>query len=189
MVTRQAVQGTKGKIDMKMRFTGLRRAASITAMSLTICLASGVALAQETPAPDPAPAPPVPPTDAPTADAPTADGYGLSKAEAIEVCEPMGQRQYLARLLCPDSRHPEFARAGNVGPRQDIPENASDEMLDAMMADMFKPRKLQPGEPDYHIVDAYEVACGEQVTVLYLDMYHCAQDRPDRAPTGFTIID
>ncbi len=185
---------------MKMRFTGLRRAASITAMSLamslTICLASGVALAgaalvQETPTPDPAPAaqPPAQEADAPSEAAPAAEGYGLSKAEAIEVCEPVGQRQYLARLLCPDRRHPEFARTGNVGPRQDVPADASEEMFDTMIADMFKPRKLQPGEPDYHIVDAYEVACGEQVTVLYLDMYHCAQDRPDRAPVGFTIID
>lgn len=174
---------------MNMRFGGLRRTAPVLAM----CLASGLALAQQTPAPDPAqtpaPAPPASSTDASAAAAPAADAYGLSKAEAIEVCEPMGQRQYLARLLCPDRRHPEFARSGNVGPRQDIPEDASDEMLDTMMADMFKPRKLQPGEPDYHIVDAYEVACGEQVTVLYLDMYHCAQDRPDRAPAGFTIID
>jgi hypothetical protein len=178
---------------MNTRFKGLRRTTLVPAMCLAMCLTSGLALAQQTPVPDPvqtpAPAPPAPPTEASAEAAPAAGGYGLSKAEAIEVCEPMGQRQYLARLLCPDSRHPEFARAGNVGPRQDIPENASDEMLDAMMADMFKPRKLQPGEPDYHIVDAYEVACGEQVTVLYLDMYHCAQDRPDRAPAGFTIID
>lgn len=184
---------------MNMRFKGLHRTAPVLAICLATCLTSGFALAQQTPAPDPAPvpAPPPPPTEVPAESstessaeaAPAADGYGLSKAEAIEVCEPMGQRQYLARLLCPDSRHPEFARAGNVGPRQDIPENASDEMLDAMMADMFKPRKLQPGEPDYHIVDAYEVACGERVTVLYLDMYHCAQDRPERAPAGFSIIE
>jgi hypothetical protein len=174
---------------MNMRFRGRRR----TALALVMCLTSGLALAQQTPAPDPAQtpalAPPAPPTETSADAVPAAEGYGLRKAEAIEVCEPMGQRQYLARLLCPDSLHPEFARAGNVGPRQDIPENASDEMLHAMMADMLKPRKLQPGEPDYHIVDAYEVACGEQVTVLYLDMYHCAQDRPDRAPAGFTIID
>lgn len=171
---------------MNMRFMGLRRTTPVLAMCLAMCLTSDLALAQQAPAPDPAQTPaPAPPADASTA----ADGYGLSEAEAIEVCKPMGQRQYLARLLCPDSRHPEFARTGSVGPRQEIPEDASDETLDAMMADMFKPRKLQPGEPDYHIVDAYEVACGEQVTVLYLDMYHCAQDRPDRAPAGFTIID
>jgi hypothetical protein len=179
-----------GENDMKTRHTGLRR----TGLGMTMCFSAGIVLAggafaQETPAPAPPPAPPAQQADASPAVAPTSDGYGLSKAEAIEVCDPVGQRQYLARLLCPDSRHPEFARTGNVGPRQDIPEGASEEMLDAMMADMFKPRKLEPGEPDHHIVDAYEVACGEQVTVLYLDMYHCAQDRPDRAPAGFTIID
>lgn len=38
-------------------------------------------------------------------------------------------------------------------------------------------------------IDAYDVVCGEVTTTLYLDMYHCAQDRPTFSPKGFGIID
>lgn len=117
------------------------------------------------------------------------DGYGLSREQAIEVCYPEGQQRYLARLICPDSSHPTFERRGSVGPRQPMPENMSDETIASLLADLRKSRKREPGEPDHHIVDAYEVVCGEVATTLYLDMYHCAQDRPVFSPEGFGIID
>lgn len=117
------------------------------------------------------------------------DGYGLSREQAIEVCYPEGQQQYLARLICPDNSHPAFERRGSVGPRQPMPENMSEEKIAALLADLRKSRKREPGEPDHHIVDAYNVVCGEATTTLYLDMYHCAQDRPVFSPKGFGIID
>lgn len=118
-----------------------------------------------------------------------ADGYGLSREQAIEVCYPEGEQQYLARLVCPDNRHPAFERTGSVGPRQPMPADMSEETMASLFADLRKPRKREPGEPDYHIIDAYEVVCGEARTTLYLDMYHCAQDRPVFSPKGFGIID
>ncbi len=117
------------------------------------------------------------------------DGYGLSREHAIEVCYPEGQQQYLARLICPDNSHPAFERRGSVGPRQPMPDNMSEETIASLLADLRKSRKREPGEPDHHIVDAYDVVCGEATTTLYLDMYHCAQDRPVFSPKGFGIID
>lgn len=118
------------------------------------------------------------------------DPYGLSKAQAIEVCYPQGQREYLARLVCPGGAHPTFERAGSVGPRTPLPDDMSNEQIEALLAEMRSPSKASAsGGPDLHVIDAYEVACGEQRTRLYLDMYHCAADRPTRAPKGFTILD
>lgn len=118
-----------------------------------------------------------------------AEGYGLNREQAIEVCYPEGEQQYLARLVCPDNSHPTFERTGNVGPRQPMPDNMSDEKIASLLADLRKSRKREPGEPDHHIIDAYDVVCGEVATTLYLDMYHCAQDRPTFSPKGFGIID
>jgi hypothetical protein len=162
------------------------------AIAVTVGLSPLLAVAQDAPAPPPPTdaAPETPPAAPPAqaAEAPAA-GYGLSKAEAIEVCYPEGQRQYLARLVCPDRSHPRFERAGSVGPRQEMPDEMSETMMRELLADMREPRKREPGEPDFHIVDAYEVDCGGTATTLYLDMYHCAQERPTRAPEGFTILD
>ena len=118
-----------------------------------------------------------------------AEGYGLSREQAIEVCYPEGEQQYLARLVCPDNSHPAFERTGSVGPRQSIPKDMSEEKIASLLADLRKTRKREPGEPDHHIIDAYEVVCGEVTTTVYLDMYHCAQDRPTFSPKGFSIID
>jgi hypothetical protein len=117
------------------------------------------------------------------------DGYGMSKAQAIEVCYPQGQREYLARLVCPGGAHPSFERSGSVGPRTPLPDDMSDAQVEALLADMRSPDKAGGEGPDLHVVDAYEVVCGEQRTRLYLDMYHCAAERPTRAPKGFTILD
>jgi hypothetical protein len=117
------------------------------------------------------------------------DGYGMSKAQAIEVCYPQGQREYLARLVCPGGAHPTFERSGSVGPRTPLPDDMSDAQIETLLADMRSPDKAGGEGLDLHVVDAYEVVCGEQRTRLYLDMYHCAADRPTRAPKGFTILD
>jgi hypothetical protein len=133
-------------------------------------------------------APPVPEATA-AQETPSIEAYGLSREHAIEVCYPDGEQQYLARLVCPDNSHPAFERSGSVGPRQPMPAEMSDEMMESLFDDMRKPRKREPGEPDYHIVDAYQVVCGKVSSTLYLDMYHCAEERPTAAPKGFTIID
>lgn len=116
----------------------------------------------------------------------TAD-FGLTKEAAIEVCEPAGQRAYLAALAGPDGRRPQFERTGNVGARQDLPENMSEADMDRLLDDMFSKRALRAGETDHHIVDAYRVECGGTATTLYLDMYHCGAKPPSVAPTGFTL--
>ena len=113
--------------------------------------------------------------------------FGLTREAAIEVCEPAGQRAYLASLACPDGRRPEFERTGNVGARQDLPGGLSEADTDRLLDDMFSKRPLRAGEPDHHIVDAYRVACGGTATTLYLDMYHCGTKPPSVAPAGFTF--
>lgn len=117
-----------------------------------------------------------------------ADSYGLSKEQAVEVCKPRGEHEYLARLVCPDSEHATFERSGNFGERTPLPDDLSDDATNRLIEDMMGYKALQPGEADYHIVDGYEVACGETKIRVYLDMYHCDAPRPTRAPAGFSII-
>ncbi|ATE70403.1 hypothetical protein CNO08_02885 [Lysobacter capsici] len=117
-----------------------------------------------------------------------ADSYGLSKEQAVEVCKPRGEHEYLARLVCPDSEHATFERSGNFGERTPLPDDLSDDATNRLIEDMMGYKALQPGEADYHIVDGYEVACGETRIRVYLDMYHCDAPRPTRAPAGFSII-
>ncbi|QWF17781.1 hypothetical protein [Lysobacter capsici] len=117
-----------------------------------------------------------------------AAAYGLSKQDAVEVCKPPGEHEYLARLVCPDREHPTFERSGNFGERTPLPDDLSDDATNRLIEDMMGYKALQPGEADYHIVDGYEVACGETKVRVYLDMYHCDAPRPTRAPAGFSII-
>lgn len=115
----------------------------------------------------------------------TTAGYGLNIAAAVEVCKPAGEREYLRRLRCADGKPPTFSRSGSGGSRTPVPENADQ---DAIMEQMFRDGPLKPGEPDYHIVDYYDVYCGAEHTRVIMDMYHCAQDIPSEAPPGFTIV-
>jgi hypothetical protein len=124
----------------------------------------------------PRPAPPVKDTVIPM--------LGRSKEEAINVCQPMGQRRYLSRLRCPDGQPPRFGRRGNVGARNERKANASDDDLTRQM-DMS--RRLEPGEVDYHIIDVYEVECSDKTHEIFMDMYHCADPRTNKPPSGFTI--
>lgn len=119
--------------------------------------------------------------------------YGLTKENAIEVCNPEGQRQYLARLICSDGESPTFYRVGNFGMRNplDIDESAEltpQEQRELESRIMDSNRLLQEGEIDIHIVDGYEVDCRDQKIMLYLDMYHCAQPVPEYAPARFGLL-
>jgi hypothetical protein len=46
----------------------------------------------------------------------TGPGYGESKGAAIEVCDPDGERAYLARLVCPTGEPAAFDRLGAMDP-------------------------------------------------------------------------
>jgi hypothetical protein len=116
------------------------------------------------------------------------DGYGVTKQDAVEVCKPRGEHEYLARLVCPDSEHPKFDRTGNFGERTPLPDDLSEDDSNRLVEGMMGYKALQAGEIDYHIVDGYDVVCGETKTRVYLDMYHCDAPRPTRAPAGFSII-
>ena len=114
--------------------------------------------------------------------------FGASKEHAVEVCEPKGERAYLARLICPDSSHPIFNRIGSVGMRNDFPPDMpEDDQMKEMMA-AIAGHKLEPGQVDRHMIDGYSVQCGSESKTLYLDMYHCDAPAPHQAPDGFTII-
>lgn len=108
----------------------------------------------------------------------------MSIATAVEVCRPQGQRAYLRRLRCPDGSTPTFSRGGS-GQSRTLPKTPEEEKLVAEQ--MFRQGPLKPGEPDYHIIDYYDVRCGDRTTTVIMDMYHCAQPEPTQAPPGFTI--
>ena len=112
----------------------------------------------------------------------TAGKYGLTAQTSVEVCKPAGERQYLARLVCPSGAHPEFSRTGSVGARTPIPVDLSPAAVDALLEDQLAGRPLVAGAPDYHWIDAYEVRCETAKTTIYLDMYHCDAGPPDTAP-------
>jgi hypothetical protein len=127
-------------------------------------------------------APVTPATRASTA---AAGPLGASKATSVEVCEPSGERAYLQRLRCPDGTAPRFGRAGSLGMRTE-PRTAEEEK--AAEAQTLGGRTVAAGEADYHVVDMYEVRCGDAVHEVFLDMYHCDQRAPEEAPEGFTIV-
>lgn len=128
-------------------------------------------------------------TTAPSPQAASPGTYGLAHENPVEVCAPQGQRQYLARLVCPSGQHPDFKRRGSVGPRVPLPDNMTAEQTEALLKAMLSREPLAPGAPDHHTIDAYDVACGTVQTTIYMDMYHCDADAPKRAPAGFTITD
>jgi hypothetical protein len=91
---------------------------------------------------------------------------------------------YLSRLRCPDGQPPRFGRRGNVGARN--PRNADDTDED-VIRQLNMSRRLEPGEVDHHVIDVYEVECSDQRHEIFMDMYHCADPRPNKPPSGFTI--
>ena len=113
------------------------------------------------------------------------NGYGLTKQTAVEVCEPRGEREYLQRLRCGDGGAvPTFNRIGSVGSRNDIRTNEDERTAERQT---LNDERVGPGEKDFHVVDGYEVACGNRTIEIFLDMYHCDRLAPDVAPPGFQI--
>jgi len=112
---------------------------------------------------------------------------GDTKATALEVCEPRGERDYLNRLRCSDGTKPAYRRIGSVGGRSDLPENLTKEQSAALLEQIISGAPLKPGEPDYHVVDGYELSCPATKRMVYIDMYHCNQPAPAFAPIGFTL--
>lgn len=106
---------------------------------------------------------------------------------AIEVCMPTGQRAYLARLVCASGEPPSYKRVGSFGNRNAFPKNLPPGEERALFERVMRGEPMKPGEVDYHVVDGYELACGETRRIVYLDMYHCHQPAPAVVPHGFTL--
>lgn len=80
-----------------------------------------------------------------------------SSNNPVRASGPMGQRDYLHRLRCPDDSSPAFERLGSAGLG-----------------------------PYGRMIDAYRVQCdGQPETVIYMDLYHC--DEESEAVSGFSI--
>ncbi|UNK56283.1 hypothetical protein MNQ95_08850 [Pseudoxanthomonas daejeonensis] len=81
-----------------------------------------------------------------------------------------------------------FTRLGSMDPRTPLPADMTQAEVVEMIQDSLQAKPLVPGEPDYHVLDGYEIECGGTgKTVLYLDAYHCSTPGPGQAPAGFRI--
>lgn len=108
-------------------------------------------------------------------------GFALTRGAAAEVCLPDGELEYLRSLRCASGEQPRLHRVGSVGSRNQTTPNDP-----RLLQQMDISGVLPPGDPDLHIVDAWELRCGEKVVTVYLDMYHCARREQQPAPEGFT---
>ena len=159
-----------------MSRTALRHAAkSIALLAATFGLLGCGSAAPELPTPPP-----------PSAATPATTTLGASKATAVEVCMPRGQRDYLARLRCSNGEAPSFDRAGSTGMRTPLPEPLAGESKEAHAKRALL--EMETGDKDYHIVDLYRVRCGAESHAVYMDMYHCKAAAPTGAPAGFSIV-
>lgn len=114
--------------------------------------------------------------------------YALSQDDPIEACRPDGARRYLEGLACPSGERVVFTRLGSMNTRTPLPADMTQAQVVAMVEANLAARALAPGEPDYHVIDAYQVECGDSgKTTLYVDAYHCGASRPPRVPAGFRI--
>jgi len=109
--------------------------------------------------------------------------FGMRKFAAAEVCMPAGEQLWLSRLRCPDGAPPKIVSSTSAGARTN-PETPDDPR---QLAQLDVGRPLAPGEPDFHIVDAFVISCSDGDRTLFLDMYHCTQEPPASAPEGMTI--
>lgn len=80
-----------------------------------------------------------------------------SRGNPVRVYRPLGQRDYLQRLVCPDGTTPVFRRVGSFG-----------------------------AGPYTTIIDGYDVDCGSTKSVVFMDMYHPGHVERRPVP-GFTI--
>ena len=111
-------------------------------------------------------------------------GLGLVKTAPIEVCNARGEQDYLARLRCGDGSKPDVGRRSSVGMRDPFDSKAAKIDADTFRKSMDPNRKLEPGERDPHLVDAFPVGCSATKLTVYLDMYHCSAAAPREAPEG-----
>ena len=111
------------------------------------------------------------------------DEFGLTPAQAVAVCTPDGEREYLSRLRCPNGRAPKYDRSrSQVRITPDTPEAER-----VAREQMIERKPVREGDRDYHIVDAYRLTCGNVVLELFLDMYHCDVAKPSRAPAPLSV--
>lgn len=110
-------------------------------------------------------------------------GYGLSRTQAVEVCLPSGESEYLKALRCLNGAPARSERLGPVGTRTQVASGNDTRALEQM--DPARP--IRPGEPDLHIVDAFRIDCGPSALTIYLDMYHCLGPKPEDAPQGLRL--
>jgi len=89
--------------------------------------------------------------------------------------------------LCRDATKPSISRAGSFGPRNPFPDEISEDQMMQITINGLNGGTLKPGEIDYHTVDGYTLTCGEEKFTLYLEMYHCGEAVPIKAPEGFAI--
>ena len=118
--------------------------------------------------------------------------YGIVRENAIEVCHPQGEHEYLSKLACADGNAPEYRLLGNAGTRTDPTKEFADKLKrdDKVFEMLISPAPIPPGEPDIHIVDVFEIKCRTSTTKLYFDRYHCSEESKARlplAPRGFQI--
>jgi hypothetical protein len=90
-------------------------------------------------------------------------------------------KNYLAALRCAGGAEPQTKRVGSVGTRL-VPADPNDPRI---LLQMDPERPLQPGEPDLHIVDAFEVRCPGATYTVFIDMYHCPAP-PQPPPDGLS---
>jgi hypothetical protein len=112
---------------------------------------------------------------------PAPQGFARSRERAAEVCLPPGVKAWLAGLRCGDGNPPRTKHLGPVGTRQ-VPDDPNDPRA---LLQMDPERPVQPGEPDLHIVDAWEARCDAATYTLFVDMYHCPAP-PQPPADGFT---
>jgi hypothetical protein len=112
---------------------------------------------------------------------PAPAGFARSRERAAEVCLPPGVKAWLAGLRCTGGKGPQTKHLGPVGTRQ-IPDDPNDPRA---LLQMDPERPLQPGEPDLHIIDAWEARCEADTYTLFVDMYHCPAP-PQPPADGFT---
>ena len=112
---------------------------------------------------------------------PSPPGFARSKERAAEVCLPPGAKAYLGALRCAGGAPAQTKRIGSVGSRV-TPSDPNDPRI---LLQMDPERPLAPGEPDLHIVDAFEVRCPAATYTVFIDMYHCPSP-PQPSADGFT---
>ena len=113
--------------------------------------------------------------------APSPPGFARSKERAAEVCLPPGAKAYLGALRCAGGASAQTKRIESVGSRV-MPSDPNDPRI---LLQMDPERPLAPGEPDLHIVDAFEVRCPAATYTIFIDMYHCPSP-PQPPPDGLS---